>query len=65
MICITDDKLADCFFKADCIINANDVKYAITKQKAGKSDGTCSLVGDHFFHAGNDFLFTCHNYGLA
>jgi hypothetical protein len=53
----TEDKLDGCLFNVDCIINTNDVKFAVTKLKAGKNDVTRSLFSDHFIHAGDD-LFT-------
>jgi len=55
-------------FTKDCVVSAWDVKNAISKLKAHKSDGNFVLNTDYFLNAGNDLhihvallfqLFSC------
>jgi hypothetical protein len=57
-------QLANTTFSQDCIFNFNDVKTAVSKLKAHKSEGSSDFTSDHIIHAGDEcllhiaFLFT-------
>ena len=44
-------QLANTTFSEDCIFNINDIKKAVSKLKAHKSEGSSDLTSDHIINA--------------